>query len=95
MREEMSERKDRKKKKRRKKRKESQRIFWLSSPSSLIFLQDGEGFEVLNKHIAAENDFVNNVAQFIHQKAALDADYAKGLSKLSKSFASSGKDELG
>lgn len=50
---------------------------------------------MLDKHLAAENSFVDSAAQFFHQKAALDADYAKSLTKLIKGFTSASKDEYG
>jgi len=49
----------------------------------------------LNKHLHNENEFVSNIANLIHQKAKLDMEYSSGLLKIAKSYASSGKDELG
>jgi len=56
---------------------------------------DGNGFDVLNKRLQNENEFISNLANLVHSKANLDADYSKGLMKLVKNFSSSGKDETG
>jgi len=41
------------------------------------------------------NDAAKTAAKLLHEKASLDAEYAKGLSKLSKSVASLAKEDFG
>eukprot|EP00160_Parvularia_atlantis_P015925 Unigene4803_Nuclearia_a/m.14686 Unigene4803_Nuclearia_a/g.14686 ORF Unigene4803_Nuclearia_a/g.14686 Unigene4803_Nuclearia_a/m.14686 type:complete len:469 (+) Unigene4803_Nuclearia_a:18-1424(+) len=55
----------------------------------------GAGYDVLLKHMRNGSESTKAATKVLHEKAALDADFAKGLGKLSKSIAALAKDDFG